>query len=209
MDSQDFVVLAVFFGAGMFFWSKRRDLSYWVFLMIGWAIWQQTRNTLIAGTVLVATWIKFGLEEQRENFSIGDAMYPFAVGRPRGLVGGGCEAEGDITLTNLYRRLHNLDSIQRSQVFQFNDALAGGSYNAPLEPYVGEAYDRGMMDLKQRINEEIGRTRRGYSEMYDIPTKPLMGNFEDCHMGDCQFQVDAEGKILGIPSQLGQLPAYF
>lgn len=207
MDSMDYVVLSAYFGAGLFAWTRTYNTRFIVFLFAGWLLWKQYKSIPLAVVILAIVWLK--LATIKENFSVGDAMYPFAVARPRGLVGGGCEAEGDLTLTNLYRRLHNLDSIQRSNVFQFNDALAGGSYNVPLEPYVGQAYDRGMMELKQRINEEISRTRRGYSEMYDTPTRPLMGNFYDCHTGDCQFGADADGKILGIPSQVGELPAYY
>jgi hypothetical protein len=117
--------------------------------------------------------------------------------------------QGDNTLTNLYRRLHNLDAIQRTEVFQFNDALAGGSYGIPRQRYVGEAYDRAMMDLKQQIREEIAARRRPYSEAYDVPTKPLMGNFYDCHMGDCQVEADKEGHFLGLPSQVGVVHGYY
>lgn len=141
------------------------------------------------------------------------AAHPF-LDPPYLLRNAGAEAEtegfgGDLTLTNMYRRLHNLDAIQRTEVFQFNDALAGGSYGVPREPWVGEAYDRGMMDLKQQIREDIAAKRRPFDEAYDIPTKPLMGNFWECHVGDCQWDADAEGHILGIPSQVGNHHAYF
>jgi hypothetical protein len=116
---------------------------------------------------------------------------------------------GDLHLTNLYRTLHNMDAIQRTEVFQFNDALAGGHYGIPRERYVGEAYDRGMMNLKQQIREDIGRRRRPYSEAYDVPTTPLMGNFWQCHVGDCQWSADEDGAILGIPSQVGTRHAYY
>lgn len=207
MQPMDWVVLAAYFGVGLISWTQTRNALYVVALVIGWALWKKTHNALVAAAVLAGVWLQ--LATSREQFSVGDAMYPFAVARPRGLVGGGAEAEGDLNLTNMYRRLHNLDSIQRSHVFQFNDALAGGSYGAPLEPYIGQAYDRGMMDLKQRINEDISTHRRGYSEMYDTPTRPLMGSFDDCHTGDCQVAADADGHILGIPSHVGELPAYY
>lgn len=116
---------------------------------------------------------------------------------------------GDETLTNLYRRIHNLDNIQRTEVFQFNDALAGGSYGIPREPWVGEAYDRAMMDMKQQIREDIAAKRIPHDEAYDVPTKPLMGTFAQCHLGDCQWEADAQGHILGIPSQVGTRHAYY
>lgn len=141
------------------------------------------------------------------------AAHPF-IHPPYLLTSKGAEAEhedfgGDLTLTNMYRRLHNLDAIQRTEVFQFNDALAGGHYGIPREPWVGEAYDRGMMDLKQQIRKDIAKKRRPHDEAYDIPTKPLMGNFWDCHLDDCQWDADEQGHILGIPSQVGTRHAYF
>lgn len=117
---------------------------------------------------------------------------------------------GDNTLTNLYRRLHNLDAIQRTEVFQFNDSLAGGSYGIPMQPYIAEANERAMMDLKEQIRQEIASRRRPFSEAYDIPTKPLMGTFDECYLnGDCQAQADAEGKFLGLPSQVGLVHGYY
>jgi hypothetical protein len=117
--------------------------------------------------------------------------------------------QGDNTLTNLYRRLHNLDAIQRTEIFQFHNGLAGGSYGIPRQPYIGEANDRAMMDLNQQIRDEISARRRPYSEAYDVPTKPLMGDFYNCGLGDCQVQADKEGHILGLPSQVGITPGYF
>jgi hypothetical protein len=126
-----------------------------------------------------------------------DKMFPFAsVGTPR-LLPPETEWPQDNQLTNLYRRLHNLDSIQRSEVFQFNDALAGGSYNAPIEPYIGARYDRAMMDLKSQIRQDIAAKRRPYSELYDTPTKPIFNAMNDDY------------RILGIPSQLGVQPYYY
>jgi len=117
--------------------------------------------------------------------------------------------QGDNTLTNLYRRLHNLDAIQRTEVFQFHNGLAGGSYGIPRQPYIGEANDRAMMDLNQQIREEISARRRPFNEAYDVPTKPLMGDFYNCALGDCQVQADKEGHILGLPSQVGITPGYY
>ena len=150
---------------------------------------------------------------QNHPYNAPHAAHPF-MHPPWVLRNAGAEAEkegfgGDLTLTNLYRRLHHLDAIQRTEIFQFNDALAGGHYGIPREPYVGEAYDRRMMALQQQIREDIAAKRRPYSEAYDIPTKPLMGNFEECHLGDCQWDADSRGHILGIPSQVGTRHTYF
>ena len=117
--------------------------------------------------------------------------------------------EGDIKLTNLYRQLHNLDAIQRTEVFKFGDALAGGGYGIPAEPCVGEAYDRAMMNVNQQIRTDIAATRIPFNEAYDVPTRPLMGNFANCELGNCQWDADADGRILGIPSQVGTQPAFY
>ncbi len=106
--------------------------------------------------------------------------------------------QGDSTLRNLYRQLHHLDATQRAEVFQFNDALAGGTHNIPAEPYIGEAYDREMSKIKQTILADIAATRRGYNELLDTPTKPV---FHSAGRGD--------DRILGIPSQIGTLPYYY
>lgn len=117
--------------------------------------------------------------------------------------------QGDNTLTNMYRQLYNLDNIQRTEIFKFGDALAGGGYGIPAEPYVGEAYDRAMMGLNERIRKKIAARRIPVDELYDIPTRPLMGNYDNCEQGNCQWNADADGRILGIPSQVGSQAAYF
>ncbi len=116
---------------------------------------------------------------------------------------------GDNTLTNLYRRVHNLDAIQRTENFQFSDTFAGGSYGIQRQPFLGEAYDRAMMHMNEQIRQEIAQRRLPFSEAYDVPTKPMMGNFYDYYIGDYQVQADADGKILGIPSQVGIVPGYY
>jgi hypothetical protein len=170
-------------------------------LGVAYLAYHQTKKhpVIVAAIAAVATWYILRLLRTQEQFAVltgtatdGTAsMYPYTQVPTGG-------AEGDLTLTNLYRRLHNLDSIQRSDIFQFNDALAGGSYNIPVEPYVGAAYDREMMKIKQTIREDIAAKRRGYNELLDTPTKPV---FITVGPGD--------DRILGIPSQVGSLPYYY
>ena len=207
--------------------------------IVGWMVYQKTKSTKNALLAALGAWILLRLAPsmmketfdpewqnvhlkgtgihrsptQQAYYGSHPYTHPF-IDPPYLLRNNGAEANnegfgGDLTLTNMYRRLHNLDAIQRIEIFQFNDALAGGSYGIPREPLVGEAYDRSMMDLQQQIREDIAKKRRPFDEAYDIPTKPLMGNFWECQVGDCQWDADSEGKILGIPSQVGTRHAYF
>lgn len=108
---------------------------------------------------------------------------------------------GDLHLTNLYRRLHQLDGAQRSEVFQFNDALAGGSYNISREQYTGEEFNREMNAIRAHIIDDIAADRAECptNQLYDVPSKPLF--VPDGHHTD--------HRILGIPSQVGSLPSYY
>ena len=176
--------------------------------LVAWIVYKKTKNhqtSVISGAV---TWLlqkiilKEGFSKDQEWRKVNNLLdygkYP----------GPSKQYQGDLTLTNMYRRLHNMDAIQRTEIFQFNDALAGGSHGISRERWVGEAYDRNMMDLKHRIREDIAKKRIPYDEE-SVPTKPLMGNFWDCHMGNCQWDADSEGKILGIPSQVGTIHPYY
>lgn len=117
--------------------------------------------------------------------------------------------QGDNTLTNLYRRLHNLDSIQRIEIFQNRGKIAGGNYGSSRQQLLGNAYARQMMDIKQQIRDKISADRLPYSEAYDVPTKPLIGDYDECVFGNCQEDADRDGLILGIPSIPGVVPAYY
>ena len=173
-------------------------------VVVGYAVYKRTgadpMKTLIAAVItwVAAGWL-LGVSEGFAGFTIGDPMYPYAATELRPIGPSPCNDEGDLVLTNLYRRLHNLDSIQRSEIFQFNDALAGGSYGMSAEQYIGAKYDREMTRVRNMIQRRIAVTRRPYSEMYGTPTKPL---FIDT-VGD------GDDRILGIPSQVGTLPAYY
>lgn len=149
---------------------------------------------ITAGFVFVLHVILSG---KTERFSIIDYGYP-----PLGLDDPRNEG-GDLHLTNLYRRLHQLDGAQRSEVFQFNDALAGGNYNINREQYTGELFKREMNAIRAHIIDDIAADRaRGEcptNELYNVPSKPLF--VPDGHHTDY--------RILGIPSQVGSLPSYY
>jgi hypothetical protein len=114
-----------------------------------------------------------------------------------------------MTTRQMYRQVRDLDAQQRASVFQFADALPGGSFSTAREPFVAEAYERQMMHINNKIRKQIAANRIPYDEAYDVPTKPWMGNFRDCFNGACQKQADEQGLILGIPSQVGVVPGYF
>lgn len=192
-------------------------------LAVSWLVYKKTHNliyTTVAG-VLSYTLIKCINPEKFEKFqSEWACAIPGNPGYPNWSKSGAFpfyysyaqesnESPGDNTMTNMYRRLHNLDNINRIEIFRFGDALAGGGYGIPAEPYIGEAYDRAMMKVGEQIRTRISQTRLPYNELYDVPTRPLMGNFNDCELGNCQWNADADGKILGIPSQVGSQPAYY
>jgi hypothetical protein len=131
-----------------------------------------------------------------ERFSVIDKeWYP-----PNGLDDPRVEG-GDLHLTNLYRRLHQLDGAQRSEVFQFNDALAGGNYNISREQYTGQMFDREMNTIRAHIIDDIASQRVDCptNQLYDVPSKPLF--VPDGHHTD--------HRILGVPSQVGSLPYYY
>lgn len=131
-----------------------------------------------------------------EGFSVIDKEWFPALGLDDPRVEG-----GDFHLTNLYRRLHRLDGSQRSEVFQFNDALAGGNYNINREQYTGEKFNREMNTIRTHIIDDIAANRAECptNQLYDVPSKPLF--VPDGHHTD--------HRILGIPSQVGSLPYYY
>lgn len=165
-------------------------------ILAAYIVLKKTKNMLFALLSGSAAWYIISLTQTESFFNVGDPMNPFAH-LPRPVAPERCADNGDLELTNLYRRLHNLESIQRSEVFQFNDALAGGSYGIGVEPYVGAAYEREMNAIKAHIRDVIQSRRRGYSEMYDTPTKPVFITNQD------------DERILGIPTQVGSLPYYY
>lgn len=116
---------------------------------------------------------------------------------------------GDLVLTNLYRKLHNIDNTMRVDVFNHLHHPGSGEGSDSIF-YTGEWMDREMSKIKSQIREDIAARRRPYAEPYwnQVPTKPLGGNFYECHLGDCQWDLDDDGKILGIPSVPGVRHAY-
>lgn len=154
-------------------------------------------NKLLLVLILLAALLLFRSGYKSESFAVID-FEALKLQYPREP---NCDpAEGDLHLTNLYRRLHHLDGVQRRNVFQFQNALAGGSYGINREQYTGELYDREMSKIKAHIIRDIAADRVDcpMNQLYDVPSKPL-------------FIPDGPGdeRILGIPSQVGTLPSYY
>lgn len=119
------------------------------------------------------------------------------------------EVQGDLTLTNMYRKLHNIEGVNRVGVFEHSHIKTpGGGGGIQRQFYIGEALDREAKRIQKNIRDEIGFRRIPYSDAYPENTA-LGGNFYDCHIGDCQWSQDNEGKILGIPSVPGVRHPYY
>lgn len=122
------------------------------------------------------------------------------------------EELGDMHLATWYRKLHNTEAIARNDVFQDPTHLhPGGGNGIDKRFFLGEALDRNRMLLQKKIRDDIAFHREPWSDAYadNLPTTPLGGNFYDCHLGNCQWKLDYDGKILGIPSQPGVRHPYY
>lgn len=117
----------------------------------------------------------------------------------------------DLTLTNLYRKWHNIENINRMEVLEHSHVKTpGGGGGINRQFYIAEAMDREAQRLQKLIRDEIAFRRRPRSYPYENnPPSPLGGSFNDCHLGDCQWDQDVEGKILGIPSVPGIRHTYY
>ena len=122
------------------------------------------------------------------------------------------EGATDMSLARLYRKLHNTEAIARIDVFPDPvHAHAGGGDGSDKRFWVGEQLDRERMLIQKKIRDDIAFNRRPWSDAYaeNVPHTALGGNFYDCHMGDCQWDMDYDEKILGIPSTVGTRHAYY
>jgi len=186
---------------------------------LGFRVWKRSNNILLTVGVVSLVHLILGDHFRKairsftgldEGFHGGGGSidgYPYALAHQRLN-----HKQSNNHLTDLYRRLHNLEAIARGEVFQFNSAYAGGNQNTPAEPYIGEAYDRARMNILAEIREFIRSQRLEVSELHPNGS-PLGGNYDECASSDyatarCQYNMDKEGRFLGIPSQVGT-PAYY
>ena len=122
------------------------------------------------------------------------------------------EAQGDLRLTNLYRKWHNIENVNRIGVLEHSHLKQpGGDDGTNRQFYIAEAMDREAMRMQKLIRDDIAAKRRPYTDAYaeGVPHTALGGNFYECHIGDCQWDQDNDGKILGIPSTLGTRHPYY
>lgn len=118
------------------------------------------------------------------------------------------EVQGDLKLTNMYRRWHNIENVNRIGVLEHSHLQQpGGDDGTNRQFYIAEAMDREAMRMQKLIRDDIAFRRRPYTDAYD--ESAIGGNFYECHVGDCQWDLDNEGKILGIPSTPGTRHAYY
>lgn len=114
---------------------------------------------------------------------------------------------GDMKLANWQRRIHNLDNLMRIEVHQPNYNHPGGSiHGTSRERYIAELLHRKINQLQRHAREDIARRRIPYEHNYP---SPLGGGIGDCHFNECQFALDSEGAILGIPSVPGVIHPYY
>jgi hypothetical protein len=120
------------------------------------------------------------------------------------------DAMGDLTLTNLYRKLHNIENISRIGVLEHSHLKQpGGDDGTNRQFYIAEAMDRDVQKIQQQIRDEIALRRNASIVIDGIPHTSLGGNFYDCHIGDCQWDLDNNEQILGIPSTVGTIHPYY
>lgn len=187
-----------------------------------WLIAVATAAVLVLGgrdkvawlALLVVVWLI--ARSRREHFgtsnwfAVENKAFPYVLPPWETPVGLENAVSGDLELANMYRRLHNIDHLQRAEVFQFNDAVAGGDHGSSRERILGEAGGRAMGRTQRLIREDIAAKRRPPNDPYDMPTKPLVGTYLECTtFGDCQAGADARGEFLGLPSQPGVHHGYF
>lgn len=116
------------------------------------------------------------------------------------------EGQGDLRLTNMYRKWHNIENVNRIGVLEHSHLKQpGGDDGTNRQFYVAEAMDREAMRMQKLIRDDIAFRRRPYTDAYaeGVPHTAIGGNFYECHIGDCQWQQDNNGQILGIPSVPG------
>lgn len=122
------------------------------------------------------------------------------------------EAQGDIKLTNMYRKWHNIENVNRIGVLEHSHLKQpGGDDGTNRQFYIAEAMDREAQRMQKLIRDDIAFKRIPYTDAYaeGVPHTELGGNFYECHIGDCQWDQDNQGKILGIPSTVGTRHAYY
>jgi hypothetical protein len=111
----------------------------------------------------------------------------------------------DEVLRNLYRNVHNLEAIDRIEINQ-NNGAGGGNHNVNQQQYISEQLYKENSRLQNLARQDIAR-RRDPMTPQNLP--PIGNSFDDCHLGDCQINMDYNERILGIPSVPGTIHSYY
>jgi len=175
------------------------------------------KNFIVAIVAIYITYhfLKLGKEMFHNTGILNTSFYnnnmwwnPMTVRHPYGIEPSQ-DAVGDLTLTNLYRKWHNIENINRVGVLEHSHLKQpGGDDGTNRQFYIAEAMDREAQRMQQLIRDDIAAKRIPSTDAYSDNT-PLGGNFYECHIGDCQWDLDNDGKILGIPSTVGTIHAYY
>ena len=113
--------------------------------------------------------------------------------------------QGDPVLRDIYRQIHNLEAMTRIEVAQ-NNNFPGGNDGSPRERMIMENIALEIARLKDLANKFIAENRMPYVRR-DLP--PIGGDFDNCYYGNCQYKLDLQEKILGIPSVPGVIHPYY
>lgn len=118
----------------------------------------------------------------------------------------------DATLYDLQRKLHNIEAVTRVDVFPDPiHAHPGGGDGSDKRFWVAEQLELERSSIQKKIRDIISSRRKPWSDAYpdNLPTTSLGGDFYDCHFGDCQWDMDYDEHILGIPSTVGTRHVYY
>lgn len=112
---------------------------------------------------------------------------------------------GDDVLRNLYRNMHNLEAVERIEIAQ-NNGAGGGNQGVNQQQYLLEqSYLEGSR-MREQAMRDIAKRRAPF-----VPQNPppIGNSFDECHYGNCQFDMDYNERILGIPSVPGNIHSYY
>ena len=113
--------------------------------------------------------------------------------------------QGDEVLRNVYRRMHNLEAVARNEVAQNHGFSPGGGHNINKDNYMLEYIYREGSHLRSQARQDIARRRVPW---HARNSSPIGDSFNDCHLGNCQVNMDYNERILGIPSSPGNVHSY-
>lgn len=112
---------------------------------------------------------------------------------------------GDDVLRNAYRNMHNLEAVERIEIAQ-NNGSGGGNHGINQQQYLLEQSYLAGSRLREQAMRDIAKRRAPFTAQNP---SPIGNDFDDCHYGNCQFDMDYNERILGIPSVPGNVHSYY